>query len=164
MMIRTCVSVLILIIVYTVFAKVTSGQINKKQDEVNSYIEDANEKMGTVAKYTSAVNDRTRYYDSLISKIDEANEKLSNTYAKKNAIPNLLSDLGSAIPKGVQLLSVKNPTGKTVKIEAQATEYEQLGYFISKIKVEGILMNVKSTESVKQNEYIKITIEGELPY
>ncbi|MBQ3145616.1 MAG: hypothetical protein IJB90_03490 [Clostridia bacterium] len=164
MLIRTGASILILIIIYIVFVKTISGQINKKEQEVDSYIADTNQKLETVTKYTSAVNDKTRHYESLIAKIDEANQKLTESYARKNSIPNLLSDIESVIPKGVQLLSIKNPTTKTVQIEAQAKEYEQLGYFISKIKVDGILANVKSTESVKQNEYIKITIEGDLVY
>ncbi len=164
MMLRVCGSILILIILYITFIKIISGQIYNKQKEVDEYISDTNAKLESVTKYESAVNDRTRYYESLIAKIDEANEKLTQSYARKNALPNFLSDLGSIIPKGVQLLSVENPTSKTVRIEAQATEYEQLGYFISKIKVDGILTNVKSTESVKQNEYIKITIEGDLLY
>lgn len=164
MLIRTGVSILLLLIIYIIFVKAISGQINKKQQEVDSYISDTNQKLETITKYTSAVNDRTRHYESLIAKIDEANQKLTESYARKNVLPNLLSDIESVIPKGVQLLSIKNPTTKTVQIEAQAKEYEQLGYFISKIKVDGILANVKSTESVKQNEYIKITIEGDLVY
>jgi len=164
MLIRTGVSILLLLVIYIVFVKAISGQINKKQKEVDSYIADTNQKLETITKYTSAVNDKTRHYESLIAKIDEANRKLTESYARKNVLPNLLSDIESVIPKGVQLLSIKNPTTRTVQIEAQAKEYEQLGYFISKIKVDGILTNVKSTQSVKQNEYIKITIEGDLVY
>ena len=164
MMLRTCGSILILIILYIIFIKVISGQIYNKQKEVNAYISSTNAELENVTKYQSAVNYRTRYYENLIAKIDEANEKITQSYARKNALPNFLSDLESIIPKGVQLLSIENPTNRTVRIEAQATEYEQLGYFISKIKVDGVLTNVKSTESVKQNEYIKITIEGDLLY
>ena len=164
MLIRTGASVLILIILYITFTKVISGQINKKQKEVDSYIADTNAKIADITKYTTAVNNRTRDYESLIIKINETNEKRTQSYARKNAIPNLLRDIGTIIPKGVQLISIENPTIKTVKIEAQAKEYEQLGYFISKMKVEGILSNIKTTESIKQSEYIKITIEGDLVY
>ena len=37
-------------------------------------------------------------------------------------------------------------------------------YFIAKIKNEGLLTDVTSTSGVKQDEVIKITIEGNLPY
>ncbi len=164
MLIRTAVSALILIIVYIVFVKTISGQISNKQNEVNEYIKDTNEKIATVTKYTAAVNDKTRHYESLILKMDEASQKITDSYARKNILPNLLRNIEVIVPKGVQILSIKNPTLKSVKIEAQATEYEQLGYFISKIKLDEVLLNVKSTESIKQNEYIKITIEGDLPY
>lgn len=164
MLIRTAISVLLLLVIYVVFVKTISGQISNKQNEVNSYIDDTNQKIATVTKYTTAVNDKTRHYESLIMKMDEESKKITESYARKNIIPNLLRNIETIVPKGVQILSIKNPTLKNVKIEAQAKEYEQLGYFISKIKLDGILLNVKSTESVKQNEYIKITIEGDLPY
>ena len=164
MLIRTAVSVLLLLIIYVVFVKTISGQINNKQNEVKSYIDDTNQKIATVTKYTTAVNNKTRHYESAIIKMEEASKKITQSYARKNIVPNLLRNIETIIPKGVQILSIKNPTLKSVKIEAQATEYEQLGYFISKIKLDGVLLNVKSTESIKQNEYIKITIEGDLPY
>jgi len=164
MLIRVGISILLLIIVYIIIVKTISGQINKKQKEVEEYISDTTKKLEIVTKYTSTVNDKTRNYENLIAKIDEANEKLTQSYARRNVIPNFLSEIETTIPKGVQLLSIKNPTTKTVQIEAQAKEYEQLGYFISKIKADSILTNVKSTQSVKQNEYIRITIEGDLVY
>ena len=68
------------------------------------------------------------------------------------------------IPKEVQLVSIQNTSGKAIKIEAQSEQYEQLGYFVAKIKNEGILTDVKSTSGIKQNEYVKITINGNLPY
>ena len=68
------------------------------------------------------------------------------------------------IPKEVQLISVQNTSGKTIKIEAQSKEYEQLGYFIAKLKNEGILTDVASSSGVKQTEYVKVTIQGNLPY
>ena len=68
------------------------------------------------------------------------------------------------IPKEVQLVRIENYTNKSVRIEARSKEYEQLGYFIAKIKNEGILTNVTATSGEKQNEFIVIAIEGQLPY
>ena len=97
-------------------------------------------------------------------KIDEASEELTQSYARKKAIPNLLTEIMTNIPKEVQLVSINNPTGKTIKIEAQSKEYEQLGYFIAKIKNEGILIDVTSTSGIRQGDFIKVTIQGQLPY
>ena len=47
--------------------------------------------------------------------------------------------------------------------EAQAKEYEQLGYFSAAIKAEDVLKNVQSTSGEKSDSLIQITIEGDLP-
>ena len=50
-----------------------------------------------------------------------------------------------------------------IVIEAEAKEYEQLGYFMAAIKTGDILRNVKSTSGIKTESMIKVTIEGDLP-
>lgn len=164
MLLRGAIGVLVLIVLYIILTKGIASRINKKNDEIVSYIEQTQTKIEDITNYTNLVNNKTSSYESLIEKIDKANAALTESYARKNKIPNLLNEIGNIIPKGVQLLSVKNPTKKTIQIQAQATEYDQLGYFISKIKLDPVLGNVKVTETEKQNEYIKVTIEGDLLY
>ena len=163
-MIRFAVAVLILLVVYSIFAKMLMGRINNKQTEVRGFIADTETKISNISKNTKLINERTEQYNSLIEKIEEANKALTLSYAKEKAIPNLLTEIMTNIPKEVQLISISNPTSKTVKIEAQSKEYEQLGYFIAKIKNEGILIDVTSTAGIRQVEFIKVTIQGQLPY
>ena len=66
------------------------------------------------------------------------------------------------MPQGVTITSINNTTGYNIKIEAQAKEYSQLGYLIGNIKTSNMLYNVKSSSAVKQNDIIKIVIEGSL--
>ncbi len=163
-MIKTAVLLIAILIVYTIFSKTVSHQINKKDEEVKEYLTSTEDQIGEIANNTRLVTTRTEQYNSLVEKINEANEKLTQSYARKNVLPNFLTEIMFNIPKEVQLLSIKNPTGKTIKIEAQAAEYEQLGYFIAKIKNEGILTDVTSSSGTKKDELIKITIQGNLPY
>lgn len=163
-MIRFGAAILVLLVVYTVFAKILMGQISNKESQVDSFINDTETKISSISKSSKLINERTEQYNSLIQKIDEESEQLTQSYARKKAIPNLLTEIMTNIPKDVQLLTINNPTGKSVKIEAQSKEYEQLGYFIAKIKNEGILLNVTSTAGVRQDEFIKVTIQGDLPY
>jgi len=163
-MIRTSVSVLILLIVYVTFSNIIIRQINKKEEEVQVYISDSNEQISKISNNTRLVKERTEQYNSKIEKINEANDRLTESYARKNVLPNLLTELMFNIPKEVQLLSIKNTSGKTIKIQAQSKEYEQLGYFIAKLKNEGILTDVTATSGEKQQEFIVITIQGNLPY
>ena len=162
--IRLAGAVLILLIVYSIFAKMLMGQISDKQMQLREFIKDTETKIGNISKESKLINERTEQYNSLIEKIDEASEELTQSYARKKAIPNLLTEIMTNIPKEVQLVSINNPTGKTIKIEAQSKEYEQLGYFIAKIKNEGILIDVTSTSGIRQGDFIKVTIQGQLPY
>jgi len=163
-MIRTAIGLLLLLIVYIIFSNTISKNINKKQDEFMDYIKETGTKISEIEKNKKLVNDRTSQYKSLIQKIDDANKQLTASYAKKNAIPNFLTELMFNIPKDVQLVSITNTTGKAIKIEARSREYEQLGYFIAKIKNEAVLTEVKSTSGTKQDEFVNVTIEGNLPY
>ena len=163
-LIRASTAVFIFIIVYSIFAKVLMGQISNKQTEVKTFIKDAETKISNISKNIKLVDGRTDQYNSLIEKIEKSSEELTESYARKKAIPNLLTEIMTNIPKEVQLTSITNSTGKIIKIEAQSKQYDQLGYFIAKIKNEGILINVTSTSGIKQDEFIKVTIQGELPY
>lgn len=163
-MLRTAITLLILILIFIIFSKIITNQITKKEQEVQSYITYTEDEISDIAANTRTVKSRAEQYNSLIEKIEEASEKLTQSYARKNVLPNFLTEIMFNIPKEVQLLSIKNPSGKIIKIEAQAEQYEQLGYFIAKIKNEGILTDVTSSSGTKKDELIKITIQGNLPY
>ena len=69
-----------------------------------------------------------------------------------------------AIPKEAQILSIQNTEDKHIVIEAEANEYQYLGYLKSEIQNKAILTNVTSTSGTRTNDMIKVTIEGDLPY
>ena len=69
----------------------------------------------------------------------------------------------SIIPETVQILSVENTNEKHIIINAQSAQYEQIGFFLSELKLNGILLNVKSDLGVKSDSLVKVTIEGDLP-
>ena len=67
------------------------------------------------------------------------------------------------IPEEVRLTSIENTSEKNIKIIAESSNYDQLGYFIAKIKLEGYLKNVISSSGQKTGDIVKVTIEGVLP-
>ena len=67
------------------------------------------------------------------------------------------------IPENVQLTSIENTSGRHIIITAQAEEYQYLGYFVGKIKLDEALTNVTTTFGNKQSNVITVQIEGELP-
>ena len=163
-MIRFGVGILFLVVVYTIFTNIIINQIKNKDNEILDYIKDGETKIANITSNKMLINERKEQYESLVTKINDENDKLTESYARKNALPNFLTQIMFNIPKEVQLISIENPTEKSISIQAQSREYEQLGYFIAKIKNEGILNGVTATSGEKQGEFVVITIEGKLPY
>lgn len=161
---RFAIALLVLFIIYFIAEKVILGAINKKQLQLNDLINDTNTKIAAVQDDTKLITARANDYKSLIDKINAANEKLTQSYARKNAIPNFLTQVMFNMPKNVQLVSIQNTEGKNITIVARAAQYEQLGYLKATLKNSGILTDITSTSGTKQNGVIEVTINGSLPY
>ena len=67
------------------------------------------------------------------------------------------------IPQKVKITSIENTEDTHIVIQAESSQYEQLGFFKGLLATEEILVDVKSTSGTKEGEVIKVTIEGELP-
>lgn len=163
-MVRFAVGLILLIVSYGIVSHFIINQITNKDNEIKSYIEGTQRQIVSIVNNTKLINERTTQYETFINKIKESSNMIAQSYARKNAIPNLLTEIMFNIPKEVQLISIENPSSKSINIQARSKEYEQLGYFIAKLKNEGILMNITSTSGVKQGEFVVITISGQLPY
>lgn len=163
-MIRAAVGLLLLVISYGVLSHFIINNIDNKDKQIEDYMADTQRQIVAITNNAKLVNERTTQYETLINKITESANSMTESYARKNALPNLLTEIMFNIPKEVQLISIENSTSKSISIQARSKEYEQLGYFIAKLKNEGILMNITSTSGVKQDEFVVITISGDLPY
>ena len=97
--------------------------------------------------------------------LQNASNSLTTNKSYKKVIPTLLSEIMYVIPKGVQLTSIENPSDKKIIINAQSTQYEQLAYFKTVLRSQGVLLpsSIVSSEAVKEGDIVKIVIEGELP-
>lgn len=155
---------ILIIILYIASTQYLSEQILSKTKKVQQVIASNQEKISNITDYDTMIKARTSEYQKLINEIDEATSSITESYSSKNAVPNLLNKIMYNIPKGVQLLSIENASGKNIVITAQAEEYDQLGYFKAVLEEEEILTNVTTTKGVKQNELINVTITGQLPY
>jgi len=91
-------------------------------------------------------------------------QKNGELTSSRNAIPNLLREIMFSIPNEVQVLAIRNSTDKHIVIEAQSEDYSQLGYFKAKLDQEGALTNITVSTGQKVNGFIKVSIEGDLPY
>ncbi len=160
---RSIISLIIFIVVFSGFSILLTNQIEAKTEEVNNVITKINAQISRVQKDTTTLNNKTDEYSTLISDLEEVNSKISDMNASKNLIPNLLNQIMNEIDKDVQITSIENTTGKHIVIVAQSPEYPALGYFKAKLKTKNILQNVVSGSSMKQDGMIIVTIEGDLP-
>lgn len=163
MLIRVLIAIILINIIFVAFSKVLYGQMDKKQKDVEGLISSENAQIGKINTDINSLNTKNTKYTSLTEELKAINDKISNIAEMKNSIPNLLNQIMYTIPEGVQLTSIQNTTGKKISIIAQASDYDQLGYFIAKIKVSGILNNAVSSSSQKSGDVVTVTIEGELP-
>ena len=154
-----------MLIIYIAITTVLHNKINDKTIETQEVINDTMAKTENVNKQTALINSRAKNYQEILNQLKEADEQAATAYGSKNAIPNLLSQIMFAIPKEVQTLSIQNTSEKHIKIEAQSSEYQYLGYLKAELQNRAILINVTSTSGTRDsNGKIKVTIEGDLPY
>lgn len=162
-LVRGIISLVIFIVIFSGFSILLTGQIQDKKEEVDSVTNKINAQISRVQKDTTTLNNKTTEYSTLISDLEEVNNKISDMNASKNLIPNLLNQIMQVIDESVQLTSIENTTGKHIVIVAQSPTYPGLGYFKTRLKTENILQNVVSGSSMKQGGMIIVTIEGDLP-
>ena len=163
MLARAAVAIILINIIFIAFSKIIFGQMEKKQTEIESLVSSENSEISKINLDINSLNSKNTKYASLTEELKAINDKISNITEMRNSIPNLLNQIMYSIPEGVQLTSIQNSTGKKITMVAQASDYDQLGYFIAKIKVSGILNNAVSSSSQKSGDVVTVTIEGELP-
>ena len=162
-LIRTAVGVLLLVIIYCGFSGALAKQIKDKLEETQESISNTNKQIALAKADDEKINSKINEYTNMITKLQDANEQLAQRARTRNAIPNLLNQVMSVIPQGVQLTSIENTSSTHIVINARSRLYDQLGYFVSRIRNDVILTNVISTAGQKDSSVISVRIEGELP-
>ncbi len=168
-LVRIAVSLFLLVTIYSAFSGMLSYQMEQKEQEATDFIAQTNAQISLANKDNEKIKSKTNEYTAMIRNLEEANDRITDRNKTRNAIPNLLNQLMTVIPEQVQLTSIENTTGSHVVINAQSSKYEQLGFFVAKLKNEAksgnnvILTNVTSTAGQKDNSVVTIKIEGDLP-
>lgn len=161
--IRICIMLVIFIVSYILFSKILMGQIQNKEDEVQSVINSNNAEISKIEADEKKLSAKTSEYTTLIEELNSINKKISDITDSKYLIPNLLTQIARAVDQRVQIVSISNPSEKHIVIEVKATEYQGIGYFKTKLRTNDILKDVSSGGGMKQGDEIIVTIEGDLP-
>lgn len=169
-LIRGCSTALIIAIVFIVGSIFLNNQIKIKISETQDVIDDTKKQLSMLNADDEKVVQKTNDYDSFREELEDTDSQIQTKRGRKNEIPTLLNQIVYIIPKGVQLTKINNTevtkngeTKQHIIITAQSKQYEQLAYFKAKIKNNGYLTDVTSTEGTKEGEYVIVVIEGDLP-
>lgn len=160
---RTIVYLITLSFMFCVFSNILSKQIDRKEDKINQMISAEKAQIAKINTDEATIKSKNDKYVELTSEIESINNKVSEVAEMKNSIPNLLNQIMYVMPLDAQIVSIENTEEKQIKIIAQSKNYDSLGYFISKMKIENYLKNIVTSKSKKVDKIVQITIEGELP-
>ena len=162
-LVRIAVALFLLVVIYSGLSGTINYMMNQKDKEALSSIAHTNSQIQLANNDNTELRNGIDIYNKKTQQLKDTSDRLKDISRTKNAIPNLLNQIMSVIPEGVQLTSIQNATGKHVVINAQSNQYEQLGYFVARLKTDVILTNVTSTSGQKTNGVVTISIEGDLP-
>lgn len=162
-LIRVAVGLFLLVVIYSGFSGVLNYQIDQKEKEADDSIAHTNSQIELANADNEQIKSKTNEYTTMIQNLQDANDRITDRNRTRNAIPNLLNQIMSIIPENVQLTSIENDTGTHIVINAQSNKYEQLGFFVARLKTDVILNNVVSTAGQKDGGVVTIKIEGDLP-
>ena len=162
---RALTGVIVITIAYLGVATYISISLDDKQKELDAVSKNVQEQITLVDSDKEKVDSKISEYKTMTSNLQSASNSLTTNQTYKKAIPTLLSEIMYVIPKGVQLTAIENPSDKKIVINAQSNQYEQLAYFKTVLKSDGVLLpsSIVSSEAVKEGDIVKIVIEGELP-
>lgn len=164
-LLRSLTGILLLIGIYSAFAIFLNNAITNKNKEVEEVKKDTQMQIAAVEKDIQTIKSKTNNYEQMSNNLKDINEQAAEKSKNKKVIPNLLSEIQFAIPQGVQITSIENTSGRHIVINAQSKKYEQLGYFKAVLRLQGILEpdTIVSSPGEKQNDLVKVVIEGDLP-
>lgn len=164
-LIRLAVTLFMIVLMYSGVSLFLNKAIENKSNEVRQATQQVNLEISKINNDTSKLRTNTSKYKSMVERLEQLTTKAQERNKRKNAIPTLLNQIMYVIPKGVQITSIENTSGDDIVIRVQSLTYEQLGYLKSKIKEDGILLNVVSDSGQKEGQtgLIKTVIEGKLP-
>ena len=151
------------VIAYFAGSIALSGLLDNKIEHANNIILDTNNKITKLQEDKRVFDDRKKIYTNLINKIQDLNNINSEDKRYKNTIPNLLNNIMTIVPKGVQLISIENTSDTHIVIVARAKELQQIAFFKTELQTEGVLEKVVTDTGKSDGTYLTVTIEGELP-
>ncbi len=159
---RVSIALVVAWISYTGVAWFVQSSLSKKIRIVEENTAKTQMQIDKVIKDKELIDSKASEYkrksDNLQRMIDQIKVQKERSYA----VPNFMSQLMFIIPVDVRVSSIEIGTNNKVILKAESAKYAQLGYFVSRLKLAGILKDVDmKVDGMSSN--ISITVEGVLP-
>ena len=163
LLIRVLCTVLIFALGYSMLSFAVSNNLVKASDNLSSERKKIQTETIEVSKDIGMLQNAADIYTDRYNKMVGNDTESDEDVIVKNAIPIFLQQVMYSVPEDVTLVSIENVSRNTMSIVAKSKDYEQLGLFKVILYTDGILTDVTSTTSYKENEEIYVTIKGDLP-
>jgi len=151
---------------YVGFSAAYNSELTKMENKLTESIANIQDETVQIKADTTYVDENTNKYVTFNNYISDTVEKIREgkigKYTTYN-VANFMQKIAKYIPTNVQIETISSDDNKSVSIVAKSTSYAELGYFISQLKLQGILDNIK-TGKVENGNYITVTIGGDLPW
>lgn len=155
-----CVSIFA---IYFGVAWYTTKTLEEKIDASNNVISKVESEIAIANSDADHIRKQATEYANKITKLEEVMEVIETEKRKSNFdIPNFMSQVMFIIPQGVYITNINISDMGEVEIYAVSAQYAQLGYFVSKLKLEKVLTDV-DMEVLGMEQDIKIKVGGMLP-
>ncbi|MBQ9266710.1 MAG: hypothetical protein IJ217_00225 [Clostridia bacterium] len=161
-LLRLAITLGVAFVTYSGLSYYTQSVIEAKTNEVNTNIATANAQIANVETDIDYISNQAIEYKTKTDKLNRILGQIKVRLERSFNLPNFMSQMMFIVPEDVRVTSVQVTTDKQVTIQAQSGKYAQLGYFVSRLKLENALKNV-DMEVISMNSDIKIKITGELP-
>lgn len=149
-------------LVYSGLAIYSTKVIAEKKQAVEKEIASVDVAIANAKSDAAYLDDAANKYIEITNKLSAIIAKINKQSKKTYDIPNFLSKLMFIMPANVSVKTINIQDTGAVTISAESGQYAQLGYLVSKLKIENALLNVDmQVKSVDSN--IKIEISGVLP-
>ncbi len=175
----TCVAIIlfVLLIAYVTFTNIYTNKLTNMKNEVLDNIAKLNSNTATVKQDTAYITENTAKYKEINDRVSTIVRQIESNQIGKFSTYNVASfmqNIIKIIPKNVQLVNISSDDNKNIKIKAKSDRYADLGYFVSILKINNVLKNIKinsvqnaTTSRIEQsganNVLTTIEIGGELP-
>lgn len=156
---------LVLFIGYIIFGSVYYAQTTKVEENIQVAMNKIEEQSANVKSDVEYINKNKDQYKNVNDMVQDVLDKIASNEIgslRTYNVANFMQKIMKFIPKNVQLVSIESNDNKHITISAKSSSYAALGYFVSQLKLEGIINDVKVANVVHGTE-IQVSIGGDLP-